>query len=131
MLHSLSFVEDPTRILRAVRFEQRLGFAIEERTEELLRSALDLLDRVSGERLRNELLLILRERAPERAWTRLHDLGILRHLSPGLSADEWTTHKLQELRRCCQEWRQEAPGESVWPSVTEGTCPASSSRWPC
>ena len=66
ILHSLSFVEDPTRMLRAVRFEQRLGFEIEERTEELLRSALDLLGRVSGDRLRHELLQILREPAPER-----------------------------------------------------------------
>gem|GEM_PF-2524828 len=56
VLHSLSFVEDPTRMLRAVRFEQRLGFRIEARTEELLRGALDLLDRVSGDRLRHELL---------------------------------------------------------------------------
>lgn len=128
ILHSLSFVEDPTRMLRAVRFEQRLGFEIEERTEELLRSALDLLDRVSGDRLRHELLQILREPAPERAWARLHELGILRELSPALTAEEWTTRKLQELRRCCNGWGRkreagEPVSESVWPSVAEGHVP--------
>ncbi|MDI7275143.1 MAG: CBS domain-containing protein [Anaerolineae bacterium] len=119
VLHSLSFVEDPTRILRAVRFEQRLGFTIEQRTEELLRTALDLLDRVSGDRLRHELLLILREPAPEKAWTRLYDLGILRHLSPALLADDWTTRKLQELRRCCngapEAAAEEGGGACPWP----------------
>lgn len=123
VLHSLSFVEDPTRILRAVRFEQRLGFTIEERTEELLRSALDLLDRVSGERLRNELLLILRERAPGRAWARLHDLGILRPLSPGLTADEWTARKLEELRRCCGEWHRQPPEVGTWPAPAQRQLP--------
>ncbi len=126
VLHSLSFVEDPTRILRAVRFAQRLGFAIEERTEELLRSALDLLDRTTGDRLRHELLLILREPAPERAWSRLQDLGILPHLSPGLVADEWTTRKLQELRRICNGWASERTAGAVdatWPSAAEGQPP--------
>ncbi len=47
VLHSLSFVDDPTRILRAVRFEQRFGFSIEERTLALLIEAKDLLDKVS------------------------------------------------------------------------------------
>ncbi|MGH2544182.1 MAG: CBS domain-containing protein, partial [Ardenticatenaceae bacterium] len=44
VLHNLSFVEDPTRILRAIRFEQRFGFRLEARTEELLLASLDLLE---------------------------------------------------------------------------------------
>ena len=128
VLHSLSFVEDPTRILRAVRFEQRLGFKIEERTEELLQSALDLLDRVSGDRLRHELLLILAEPAPERAWSRLADLGILERLGPGLSADAWTTEKLQALREACNGWSAARaagapPAEPAWPAVAGGHVP--------
>ncbi len=84
VLHNLSFVEDPTRILRAVRFEQRLGFTIEERTAELIEDALDLLDNVTGERLRHELYLLLEEAAPERALERLDYLGVLAHLHPRL-----------------------------------------------
>ena len=59
-MHNLSFIEDPTRMFRAVRFEQRLGFRIGRQTEQLLRSAvrLKVLERVSGKRLANELLLI-------------------------------------------------------------------------
>lgn len=98
VLHSLSFVEDPTRILRAVRLEQRLGFRIESRTLELLEHALDLLDRVSGERIYHELRLILREPEPQRALQRLDELGILRHMNPELGADEWVMRRLAELR---------------------------------
>jgi len=84
VLHNLSFVEDPTRILRAVRFEQRLGFAIEPRTEELIDEALELLDRVTGERLRHELYQLLSEREPEHILGRLHRMGALAHVHPSL-----------------------------------------------
>ncbi|MGQ9684463.1 MAG: CBS domain-containing protein [Anaerolineae bacterium] len=128
VLHSLSFVEDPTRILRAVRFEQRLGFRLEERTEELLRTALELLDRVSGDRVRHELYLILREQAPERAWQRMHDLGVLAQISPGLVADEWTSSKLHEMATCVAGWRGapttgEGAAGSAWPEVAGGRIP--------
>ncbi len=89
VLHSLSFVDDPTRMLRAVRLEQRLGFRIEPRTEELIRGALDLLDRVSGDRIRHELALILAEERPLLALWRLQRLGILAALHPRLRVDEW------------------------------------------
>jgi tRNA nucleotidyltransferase (CCA-adding enzyme) len=62
VLHSLSFVDDPTRMLRAVRFEQRFGFKIEERTLELLKEAITLIARVSGDRVRHELDHIIEEK---------------------------------------------------------------------
>ncbi len=64
VLHSLSFVDDPTRILRAVRFERRLGFSIEPRTAELIETALPMLRRITGNRVHNELTLLLREPDP-------------------------------------------------------------------
>jgi tRNA nucleotidyltransferase (CCA-adding enzyme) len=98
VLHSLSFVEDPTRMLRAARLEQRLGFCIEARTEELLRNALDLLNSVSGERIFHELLLIFHEAEPEHALYRLDELGVLRQIHPSLRADDWFASRLIEMR---------------------------------
>lgn len=98
VLHSLSFVEDPTRILRAARFEQRFGFTIERRTAELIADALALLDRVSPERIRHEVELILAEHEPERALCRLQGLGVLGRLHPALTCDQWFADKAAELR---------------------------------
>ena len=61
VLHSLSFVDDPTRMLRAVKYEQRYGFTIETRTRELMEQARPLLEKLSSERVRHELDLILDE----------------------------------------------------------------------
>ena len=99
VLHSLSFVEDPTRILRAVRFEQRLGFEIEERSEELISDALDLIDDVSGERLRHELYLILGEKKPEMALVRLHRLGVLARIHPSLTWSHEQSEMFARLRQ--------------------------------
>ena len=85
VLHSFSFIDDPTRILRAVRLEQRLGFSIEPGTAELIADALPLLDRVTGERIRNEIELALTEANPALAMQRLDALDVLAHLCPGLS----------------------------------------------
>ncbi|HEY3418802.1 MAG TPA: hypothetical protein VGM23_18155, partial [Armatimonadota bacterium] len=87
VLHNLSFVEDPTRILRAVRFEARFGFLMDERTEELARHAIELemLDRVSGQRIREELLQLFARPFPENGLRRMHALGVLAALEPAWS----------------------------------------------
>ena len=66
VLHSLSFVEDPTRVFRAIRFEQRLHFALGESTHRLIRDAVakGLFETLAGPRIFQELALILREREP-------------------------------------------------------------------
>jgi tRNA nucleotidyltransferase (CCA-adding enzyme) len=106
VLHSLSFIDDPTRILRAVRFEQRLGFRIEARTEELMLQSLALLDRITGDRIRHELELLLREPHPERGFARLADLGILAQIHPGLTFDAWAEDCFLRL--------QDALKDPVW-----------------
>lgn len=98
VLHNLSFIEDPTRILRAVRFEQRFGFELETRTAQLIDDARRLLGRMSGQRLRHELDLIFSEQEPERALARLQQLGVLEQLQPNLRADAWLAEKFQALR---------------------------------
>ncbi len=86
VLHSLSFVEDPTRVFRAVRFEQRYGFRIGKHTLRLIRNALKLhvFDRLSGKRLLAELRLILQEPDPRKAIHRLSELGVLKVIHPCL-----------------------------------------------
>nr|WP_290668528.1 CBS domain-containing protein [Ardenticatena sp.] len=98
VLHNLSLVEDPTRILRAVRFEQRLGFEIEPRTLELIRDSLELLGRVSGDRLRHELALILQEERAEQMLARLHALGALQAIDPALTFDDAAAERMRRLR---------------------------------
>jgi tRNA nucleotidyltransferase (CCA-adding enzyme) len=109
VLHSLSFIEDPTRIMRAARFEQRLGFAIEPRTEELIENALPMLSRVSGERIRHELYLILEEQRPERVLGRLDALGVLSRIHPRLSCTKRTCGLFEGLRQAAAEGRWEVP----------------------
>jgi len=98
VLHSLSFVDDPTRILRAVRFEQRFGYQIEPRTLELLESALGLLGRVSGDRIRHELNIMLEEPAWEAMFDRLTELGVLTAIHPDLAWDEQTKVRIRQVR---------------------------------
>jgi tRNA nucleotidyltransferase (CCA-adding enzyme) len=99
VLHSLSLIEDPTRIMRAARFEQRLGFVIEPRTAELIDDALSMLSRVSGERIRHELYLILREPEPERVLCRLDSLRVLPQIHPRLACAEDVPDLLVGLRQ--------------------------------
>jgi tRNA nucleotidyltransferase (CCA-adding enzyme) len=84
VMHSISFVDDPTRILRAIRLEQRLGFTLEQRTRELIDQALPLLDRVSGDRVRHEIEAILEEADPARILARLEQLSVLAAIDPDL-----------------------------------------------
>ncbi len=98
VLHSLSFVDDPTRILRAVRYEQRFAFEIESRTLELLEDAVELIERVTPARIRHELERILQEDAPEKALARLDQLHVLARLYPELRMDSWGRQKFALLR---------------------------------
>lgn len=93
VLHSLSFIDDPTRILRAARFEARLGFKLDPRSEDLIAEALPLLARVTGGRIRHELDLILEEERPENALQRLQELNALEQIDPALICDDWLHQK--------------------------------------
>jgi tRNA nucleotidyltransferase (CCA-adding enzyme) len=110
VLHSLSFIDDPTRILRAVRLERRLGFRLDPRSEELIDDALPLLRRVSGDRIRHELELIFREDEPERALCRLDELDALSHIHPNLKCDRWLITRYRTLREHLdpEEWDLES-----------------------
>ncbi|MBU1999166.1 MAG: hypothetical protein ABIG46_02135 [Candidatus Omnitrophota bacterium] len=88
VLHNLSFIDDPTRIYRAVRFEQRFNFKIEPLTHGLLKLAVEkqLLSKTEPQRMRDELILILKEAVPFKYIRRLNRLGALKCISPGIGS---------------------------------------------
>ncbi len=87
VLHNLSFVEDPTRVFRGVRLEQRLGFRLEDTTLRLLTNCVrsGMLGMLSGVRLRSELELLLREERPLGPVNRLAALGAWEMVFSGFS----------------------------------------------
>ena len=115
VLHSLSFVDDPTRMLRAVRFEQRFGFHIEPRTLQLLAEARDLLEKVSGDRIRHELDAMLDEPRAAAMLGRLAQLELLEAIHPALRWDGAARQRLRTLWRT--PWPPSPPWEEVPPAV--------------
>jgi tRNA nucleotidyltransferase (CCA-adding enzyme) len=87
VLHAGSFQDDPTRIFRAIRFEQRFGFRLARTSVRLLVQAAstNLIQQLSGPRLQNEILLLFAEHDPVRAIARLGQLKLLRFLHRRLS----------------------------------------------
>jgi tRNA nucleotidyltransferase (CCA-adding enzyme) len=116
VLHSLSFVDDPTRMLRAVRFEQRFGFKIESRTNELLREAQHLIGRVTGDRLRHELDHIIDEKNAIAMLDRLMELDLLRAIHPHLIWQEW--HRLH-----CERIPFDYPIDDCFTNILEASTP--------
>lgn len=94
VLHSLSFIDDPTRALRAVRFEQRFDFKIEQRTQDLMLEAAGQLKAITGERIRHEFDLILAENKAAQMLLRLGELKILSAIHPDLSWPPEITNKM-------------------------------------
>ncbi len=100
VLHTLSFVEDPSRCLRAVRFEQRYAFKLGLGLERLIKNALTLklMDKLSGARLLHELQMIFAEQNPVCVLSRLYELGILQAIHPQLQIYPRKLQLLQRLR---------------------------------
>jgi tRNA nucleotidyltransferase (CCA-adding enzyme) len=88
VLHSLSFVEDPTRVLRAIRFEQRFDFKLSKHTENLIKSAVNmrLFNRLTGKRIHAELVLLFSEAEPLKVLRRMKQFDLLKFLHPDLKA---------------------------------------------
>ena len=108
VLHERSFVDDATRILRAVRYEQRLAFHLEENTEAILRRDLPMLDTISGDRLRKELRLCFMKERPLRLLLRAGEMGILEAIYPPLARSDDT------VQRAGQREENDGPGEQVY-----------------
>lgn len=99
VLHDLSFIDDPTRILRAIRFEQRFGFAIERHTLRLLKDAAkkQMLQKVHKHRLRDELILILKEPQAFKCLKRINTLCGFAFIESGFRLKKNTLPGLKEM----------------------------------
>jgi tRNA nucleotidyltransferase (CCA-adding enzyme) len=99
VLHNLSFVEDPTRAFRAIRFSERFAFRLSKHTASLMKSAIEmgLFDRLSGSRLYDELLLAFHETNPVLTLQKLSDYGLLKVIHPAITFDEDLEHALTSM----------------------------------
>ncbi len=119
VLHNLSFVEDPTRILRAVRFEQRFSFRVGKQTAGLMRNAvkMGLLSRLGGHRLFHELQQILMEEDPLPAIRRMGEFEVLAAFHPSLRYDARMQVLLTQVKEVIS-WYElsflDEPLESWW-----------------
>ncbi len=111
VLHNLSFIEDPTRLFRAVRYETRYGFRMDERTERLARACVEmgLIGDLSGARLREELIAILEDTRPGRGLARLGELGAAAAVDSALATDPDTVDLVERLRVLGAELAPEVP----------------------
>ncbi len=98
ILHPQSFQDDATRILRAIRYEQRLDFRLEKETSRLLKQDIPMLDTISGDRIRHELELIFREKYPEKILNSLDKLNVLQYLNPHLKAGRRLANNFNKAR---------------------------------
>lgn len=103
VLHDGSFIDDPTRIFRAVRFEQRLGFAIDRYTEDLIKHAMreEMFEKVEPQRIRDEIVLILQEKDPLKALRRMDALHELRFLHPKIRFDRAFVRLIHAVEGAC------------------------------
>jgi tRNA nucleotidyltransferase (CCA-adding enzyme) len=99
ILHQKSFTDDATRMWRGLRYEQRLGFQLEADSLRLLERDIDMLDSISGDRIRYELECVLGEQYPEKALMRAEELGVLAKLSPALKGNSLLAERFTKARR--------------------------------
>jgi tRNA nucleotidyltransferase (CCA-adding enzyme) len=111
VLHDRSFIDDPTRILRAIRYEDRYGFRMDEETVVLARECIATghVGDLSGARLREELIALLEEGDVSHAIPRLADLGAEKELHPHVVADEEAVRLFERLRELNADYDLEVP----------------------
>jgi len=99
ILHEKSFMDDATRIWRGLRYEQRLDFQLETSTLKLLKRDISMLDTISGDRIRHELELVLREESPQKALRRAEELNVLQRIHPSLKGNGWLKEVFEQAQR--------------------------------
>lgn len=115
ILHGLSFIDDPTRMLRAVRFSVRLNFDLTDGTRAALEAAVrkNMLWRVSGKRLQHEMEGLLEGPRPVATIDLLSRLGLLQALHRKLTLDRFTMELLQKIDDSSRWFRITFPREPL------------------
>jgi tRNA nucleotidyltransferase (CCA-adding enzyme) len=111
VLHNLSFIDDPTRIFRAIRYESRYGFRMDEHSQRLARGTIEmgLVGDLSSARLRDELTALLGEGDAGASILRLAELGAGGAIHPHLAADQEAVELLERLRELNESYRTGIP----------------------
>ncbi|NQT45924.1 MAG: CCA tRNA nucleotidyltransferase [Candidatus Omnitrophica bacterium] len=107
VLHDASFVDDPTRIFRAIRFAERYHFTIEKHTEDLIKHAVNLksFEHTSKERIRNEIALLLSEDYPLNAVKKMARFHELRFIHPDIKLGAQMEKEFAAARRAIRWFR--------------------------
>lgn len=118
VLHNLSFVEDPTRVIRGIRIEERLGFSIEDNTLRLLNSCVrgGLLSLLSGFRLRSELELSFLEKDPHLFIKKMQERNVWEALFPGIRVGKESTLIVRRISFLLRRLKKNLPsfGKDLW-----------------
>jgi tRNA nucleotidyltransferase (CCA-adding enzyme) len=111
VLHNLSFIDDPTRIFRAVRYETRYGFRMDAHTFGLAKACveMDLVGELSSSRVRDELQALLSEERVGDSVRRMAELGIDRAIHSHLAADEEAVRLIEAVDSLREAYAPEAP----------------------
>jgi tRNA nucleotidyltransferase (CCA-adding enzyme) len=111
VLHNLSFIDDPTRIFRAIRYESRFGFRMDDHTQRLARGTIEmgLVGDLSSARLRDELIALLEEGDAGASILRLAEIGGGTAIHPHLAADEEAVRLLERLRELNERYGTAIP----------------------
>ncbi|MDP1853378.1 MAG: CCA tRNA nucleotidyltransferase [Candidatus Omnitrophota bacterium] len=115
VLHSLSFADDPTRMLRAIRFGERYGFSLERKTLQLFKAARkeDALNKVTKHRLRDELILMLKEDRPLKVISSIRKLYGFSFIDTGIRLSGVKLDFLRKLNKAVMIFRKHHPKKRV------------------
>jgi len=110
-LHDKSFIDDPTRILRAIKLEQRMKFSIEPYTSNLIRKSIEkeIYKKLEEPRLRDEIILILREKGPFNIIKRMDDFKALKIIHPYLKLHKTLRETIASIDKACMWYQDNSP----------------------
>jgi tRNA nucleotidyltransferase (CCA-adding enzyme) len=126
VLHNLSFIDDPTRIFRAIRYENRYGFRMDEHTARLARGCIEmgLVGDLSSARLRDELVALLEEGDVGHSILRLAELGAAGAIHPHLAADETAVQLIRRARELAERYQLHVPAWRIGLAVLARRMPS-------